>query len=107
MAEGDYSGTVGDVDLTRFDPGWFLTAFDWGRETTAEDGTTVREWDVVATEMEIEVAPGVFPSWTYKTRSQARPSAAAKATCCAFISRTHRRTRTRCTHGLTRPQWTD
>ena len=66
MAHGDYSGTVGDVDLTRFDPTQFLTTFDSGKESTDPQGNTLREWEVVAIEKEIEIAPGVyFPAWTY------------------------------------------
>ena len=66
MAHGDLSGTVGDVDLTRFDPGEFLYAFDWGSQSTGADGITVREWNVSVVEKEIEIAPGVFfPAWTY------------------------------------------
>jgi FtsP/CotA-like multicopper oxidase with cupredoxin domain len=60
------SGPVGDVDTTLFDPGAFLTAFDWGEESRLPDGRTLRQWDVVALEKEIEIAPGVwFPAWTY------------------------------------------
>ena len=63
---GDFSGTVGDVDLSRFDPTEFLTAFDWGQESAGPDGRTLREWEVVAVDREIEIAPGVFfPAWTY------------------------------------------
>ena len=30
------------------------------------DGTVVREWDIVALDKEIEIAPGLFfPAWTY------------------------------------------
>lgn len=66
MGHGDFSGTVGDVDLSQFNPSDFLTAFDWGAESAAPDGTTVREWNLIATEKEIEIAPGVFfPAWTY------------------------------------------
>jgi len=62
----DGSGTVGEVDLTRFDPSKFLTHFDWGRESRLADGRTLREWDIVAGDKEIEIAPGVwFPAWTY------------------------------------------
>ncbi|MEW6568747.1 MAG: multicopper oxidase domain-containing protein [Chloroflexota bacterium] len=60
------TGTVGEVDLSRFDPFAFLTAFDWGQELVDHDGRSVRLWEVVAIEKEIEVAPGVwFPGWTY------------------------------------------
>lgn len=63
---GDFSGVIGDVDLSAFDPSQFLTHFDWGTESTTSDGLTVREYEIVATEKEIEIAPGVFfPAWTY------------------------------------------
>ena len=40
--------------------------FDYGEPTTMPDGTVVREWDIVAVDKEIEIAPGVFfPAWTY------------------------------------------
>ena len=59
-------GTVGDVDTSRFNPSRFLTHFDSGKVSTLADGRTLREWDVVAGDIEIEVAPGVFfPAWTY------------------------------------------
>lgn len=66
MAHGDFSGTVGDVDLSRFDPSEFLTHFDYGTLSTDAQGNPVREWNVIAIEKEIEIAPGVyFPAWTY------------------------------------------
>ena len=52
-----------------FDPMAFLTDFDYGEESRSADGRTVREWEVVALDREIEVAPGVwFPAWTYNGR---------------------------------------
>ncbi len=49
-----------------FDPGAFLTDFDFGEVSTRPDGRTLRRWDVVAVDREIQVAPGVwFPAWTY------------------------------------------
>jgi FtsP/CotA-like multicopper oxidase with cupredoxin domain len=60
--------TVGDVDLERvgMDPSAFVTTFDYGDVTRMADGTTVREWKIVAYDREIEIAPGVFfPAWTY------------------------------------------
>jgi manganese oxidase len=61
-----YSGTVGDIDTARFDPSEFLTNFDYGRVSTMPDGRTLREWDIYAGDVEIEVAPGIFfPAWTY------------------------------------------
>lgn len=62
------SSTVGDVDVERmgFDPTEFLTTFDYGQTSTMTDGRTLREWDIVAVDKEIEIAPGVFfPAWTY------------------------------------------
>ena len=68
-AHGDMSGPVGDVDLSQFDPSAFLTHFDWGKEGTLENGQTLREWEVVAVDKEIEVAPGIFfPAWTYNNQ---------------------------------------
>jgi FtsP/CotA-like multicopper oxidase with cupredoxin domain len=59
------NGTVGDVDLSRFDPTRFLRDFDYG-ETREEGGRTVREWEITAEDVEIEVAPGVmYPAWAY------------------------------------------
>lgn len=66
MAHGENSGLVGDVNLADFDPTEFLYDFDWGQESVAPDGRTVREWQISAVDKEIEVAPGVFfPAWTY------------------------------------------
>jgi FtsP/CotA-like multicopper oxidase with cupredoxin domain len=62
----DASMTVGEVDLSLFDPTEFLYAFDWGEESRLDDGRTLRTWDVVASDKEIEIAPGVwFPAWAY------------------------------------------
>ncbi len=61
---GEHGGT-GDVDLSRFDPSEFLRDFYWGEERR-EGGRTVREYEMVAEDAEIEVAPGVFyPAWTF------------------------------------------
>jgi manganese oxidase len=66
MGHGDNSGTMGDVDLSKFDPTQFLYDFDWGNESTTESGEPIREWELVALEKDIEIAPGVFfPAWTY------------------------------------------
>jgi FtsP/CotA-like multicopper oxidase with cupredoxin domain len=62
------SSTVGDVDVERmgFDPSKFVRTFDYGEPTTMQDGTVVREWQIVAVDKEIEIAPGIFfPAWTY------------------------------------------
>jgi FtsP/CotA-like multicopper oxidase with cupredoxin domain len=65
--EGDVGqhGGTGDVDLSQFDPSEFLRDFYWGEERS-EGGRTVREYEMVAQDAEIEVAPGVFyPAWTF------------------------------------------
>lgn len=62
------SSTVGNVDIARlgWDPSAFVSTFDYGATTTMRDGTLVREWEVVAGERDIEIAPGIFfPAWTY------------------------------------------
>ena len=61
-------GTVGDVDVRRmgFDPSTYLTRFDWGRARPLGDGRALREFQLVAYDREIEIAPGVvFPAWTF------------------------------------------
>jgi FtsP/CotA-like multicopper oxidase with cupredoxin domain len=58
--------SVGDVDLTRFDPSAYLTEFDYGKVSTLPDGRTLREYEITAVDVEIEVAPGVkFAAWAY------------------------------------------
>ena len=59
------NGVVGDVDLSRFDPTEFLRDFYRG-EVRTEGGRTVREFEITAEDVEVEVAPGVFyPAWAY------------------------------------------
>jgi FtsP/CotA-like multicopper oxidase with cupredoxin domain len=61
---------VGSVDHARngFDPHEVLTDWDTGRVSYAA-GRRVREWDIVASDVELEIAPGVmFPAWTYNGR---------------------------------------
>jgi FtsP/CotA-like multicopper oxidase with cupredoxin domain len=58
--------TVGQLAPGSFDPAAFLTHFDGGRVTALPSGQVLREYDLVAENREIEVAPGVFyPAWTY------------------------------------------
>ena len=53
------------MDTSRFDPMRFLRDFDYGEERR-EGGRTFREWELVAEDVEIEVAPGVvYPAWAY------------------------------------------
>jgi manganese oxidase len=57
--------TTGSVDTSRFDPTTFLRDFYWGEERR-EGGSTVREYELTAEDVEIEVAPGVkYPAWAY------------------------------------------
>jgi FtsP/CotA-like multicopper oxidase with cupredoxin domain len=63
-------GTVGRVDpkVNGFDPHTILRDFDHGTPRR-ENGRTVREWELLAQDKEIEVAPGVkFAAWTYNGR---------------------------------------
>ncbi|HYC33418.1 MAG TPA: multicopper oxidase domain-containing protein [Gemmatimonadales bacterium] len=58
--------TVGQLAPGSFDPSGFLTRFDGGVESRLSSGQTLREYELVAEDREIEVAPGVFyPAWTY------------------------------------------
>ncbi|HSL70007.1 MAG TPA: multicopper oxidase domain-containing protein, partial [Longimicrobiales bacterium] len=57
---------VGELRAGGFDPQAYLTAFDYGRISTLPSGQTLREYELIAVDKEIEVAPGVFfPAWTY------------------------------------------
>ena len=70
-------GTVGEIQPGDFDPMRYLTAWNFNdlapeerqnyyRETPRPDGTLLREYEFVAVDKEIEIAPGVFfPAWTY------------------------------------------
>lgn len=64
-------GAVGRVDHRKngFDPMDILTDFDPGTVSKDSSGRTVHEYEFVAVDKEIEVAPGVFfPAWTYNGR---------------------------------------
>ena len=57
---------VGDLRPGGFDPMAFLKHFDYGKESKLPNGQTLREYELVAMDKEIEVAPGIFfPAWTY------------------------------------------
>ena len=63
-------GAVGRVDprTNGFDPADLVRDFDEGRLRRA-GRRTVREWELVAEDKEIEVAPGVkYPAWVYNGR---------------------------------------
>ena len=65
------SGEVIDPVLTTatvdFDPDKFLREFNYGRVSQLEDGTTVREFTIIAEDTKVmEISPGVFfNAWTY------------------------------------------
>jgi FtsP/CotA-like multicopper oxidase with cupredoxin domain len=66
----DHLGARGTVDpaVNGFDPHRILRDFDRGT-TRREGGRAVREWEIVAEDKEIEVAPGVkYAAWTYNGR---------------------------------------
>jgi manganese oxidase len=72
-----YSGPVGRVSTTTFDPTAFARSWNFSglapdrrarhyRESRQPNGTLLREYDIVASDREIEIAPGLFfPAWTY------------------------------------------
>ncbi|MFQ5923247.1 MAG: multicopper oxidase domain-containing protein, partial [Anaerolineales bacterium] len=64
-------GTVGSVnnEANGFDPHELLNDWDYGEVSQLPNGRTLREYEIVATDKEIEVAPGVFfPAWVYNRR---------------------------------------
>ena len=61
----------GDVDHTRngFDPSEIVRDFDWGTTRRLPDGRVLREWELIASDQDVEVAPGVsFAAWSYNGR---------------------------------------
>jgi FtsP/CotA-like multicopper oxidase with cupredoxin domain len=70
-------GPVGRVSTDAFDPAAFTRSWNFShlpatersrfyRETPRPDGTLLREYELVAVDREIEIAPGVFfPAWTF------------------------------------------
>jgi FtsP/CotA-like multicopper oxidase with cupredoxin domain len=70
-------GPVGRVQSTAIDPSLFLRSFNFShlkdtdraryyRESPYGEGNLLREYEIIAVDREIEVAPGVFfPAWTY------------------------------------------
>jgi FtsP/CotA-like multicopper oxidase with cupredoxin domain len=63
---------VGEVDHERngFDPMQMLVDWDSGTlNGETEDGRPIREYNIAAGDIEIEIAPGIFfPAWTYNGR---------------------------------------
>jgi FtsP/CotA-like multicopper oxidase with cupredoxin domain len=73
-------GAVGEVDhaANEFDPTEMLTDFDYG-EVSEENGRTVREWEIIALDKEIEIAPGIFfPAWSYGSATTAESKRAGR-----------------------------
>jgi len=71
MSHGSGLGAVGEVKLTRpgIDPMKYLTHFDWGKVSRLPGGRTLREYELVSADHEIEIAPGVkFPAWAYNAQ---------------------------------------
>jgi len=61
--------TTVDPKVNGFDPSVILRDFDWGKARKLSDGRTLREWELVAYDKEIEIVPGVkFAAWTYNGR---------------------------------------
>lgn len=70
-------GPVGRVSTERFNPSAYLRSWNFSemppaeraihyRETKRPDGTLFREYELVAFDREIEIAPGIFfPAWTF------------------------------------------
>ena len=62
-------GRTVDHAANGFDPHVLVREFDWGRTTRTASGRVIREWELVALDREIEVAPRVsFAAWTYNGR---------------------------------------
>jgi manganese oxidase len=62
---------VGTVDhaANGFDPLQLLVDWDYGKVSQLPSGQTLREYEIVAFDREIEIAPGLsFPAWTYNGR---------------------------------------
>jgi FtsP/CotA-like multicopper oxidase with cupredoxin domain len=60
-----------EVDHRRngFDPSELVRDFDWGTTRRLASGRVLREWELAATDKEIEVAPGVhYQAWAYNGR---------------------------------------
>jgi FtsP/CotA-like multicopper oxidase with cupredoxin domain len=52
-----------------FDAMRMLVDWDYGTVSTLENGQTLRTYNIVAVDREIEIAPGIFfPAWTYNGR---------------------------------------
>ena len=58
-----------DPRVNGFDPSAIVRDFDWGKTRQVAGGRTLREWQVVAYDKEIEIVAGVrYAAWTYNGR---------------------------------------
>jgi FtsP/CotA-like multicopper oxidase with cupredoxin domain len=71
-AAGGHAGFRGgpvDHASNGFDPSVVVRDFDWGTTRRLPSGRVLREWELVAGEQDIDIAPGVrFAAWTYNGR---------------------------------------
>ncbi|HEV2820162.1 MAG TPA: multicopper oxidase domain-containing protein [Solirubrobacteraceae bacterium] len=66
---GFRAGAAVDHRANGFNPTDLLRDFDMGRTRRLANGQVLREWEIVAEDKEIEIAPGTkFPAWTYNGR---------------------------------------
>jgi FtsP/CotA-like multicopper oxidase with cupredoxin domain len=58
-----------DPKTNGFDPTVIMRDFGWGKARQLAGGRTLREWELVAFDKEIEIVPGVkFSAWTFNGR---------------------------------------
>ena len=61
--------TMVDPRVNGFDPSAIVRDFDWGKTRQVAGGRTLREWQLVAYDKEIEIVAGVrYAAWTYNGR---------------------------------------
>ena len=66
---GGFRGGEVDHRANGFDPHVLVRDFDYGKTSRLPDGRTLREWTLIASEHDIEVAPGVtYTAWSYNGR---------------------------------------
>src|SRR5207244_9836246 len=59
-----HGSTTVDPAVNGFDPSAIMRDFDWGKTRRLAGGRVLREWELVATDKEIEIVPGVkFSAW--------------------------------------------
>jgi FtsP/CotA-like multicopper oxidase with cupredoxin domain len=62
-------GATVDHEANGFNPTEILRDFDWGKTRPLGSGRVLREWTVIASDQEVEVAPGVhYPAWVFNGR---------------------------------------